>query len=75
MLKDVALRVLICPYGYPHPHHSLYPDWQISGAPTCKYNLNQIHFIHETGIGIIIGLIFGFIMYLTQDIKSVSFDE
>lgn len=35
----------------------------------------QIHVIHETGIGILIGLIFGMIMYFTQDLHTISFNE
>lgn len=35
----------------------------------------QIHILHETGIGIIIGFLFGGILYLGGSITQINFDE
>lgn len=35
----------------------------------------QIHVLHETGIGILIGFAFGGLLYLLGDITKIDFDE
>jgi NhaP-type Na+/H+ or K+/H+ antiporter len=35
----------------------------------------QFHYIHETGAGILIGVLFGFIVYLLHDFSEFEFNE
>lgn len=35
----------------------------------------KIHIIHETGVGIIIGFIFGLVFYLAKGVRDFRFDE
>lgn len=38
-------------------------------------SLTQLHFIHETGAGILIGVIFGLFLYYVVDVEELKFSE
>jgi hypothetical protein len=72
--RDGTVVILLRADGHPHPDNPLHAHRQVPLAPPRTSSPSQIHFIHETGIGILIGLIFGFIIYWAQDISDIKFD-
>jgi NhaP-type Na+/H+ or K+/H+ antiporter len=57
------------------PHHPLQHHRQLLRAQARTHTHTQIHVLHETGIGILIGFVFGLLMYLLGDITKIDFDE
>lgn len=72
---DGSLAVFVGPHRHNHANNPVLSDRQLLLAQTCTPTPTQIHFLHETGIGILIGIIFGGLLYYFNDISKVDFDE
>lgn len=67
-------RVCLHLDGDDHHDYPLHPDWQDDGAQTRTDPIIQWHYLHETGVGIIIGVLFGVIAALLGFMHEISFN-
>jgi hypothetical protein len=67
--------VRVHPDGDDHHDNPIHPARQAHGAQTRTPPSIQWHYLHETGVGIIIGLLFGFLAALLGFMHEINFNE
>jgi NhaP-type Na+/H+ or K+/H+ antiporter len=67
--------ILADPGGYHSADNSLLLHRQPAGALQRTFDGMQLHLLHETGVGILIGVIFGLILYFAVEVKELTFNE